>query len=1200
MADFIDTIKLIADADLSKAAGKIREFSSSTTGQLSKVQGNAGTSGTQAGTAFSEQFQKTALAGFAAVTSAAATLGGIRFLESTVKDAVELARAEASLSSQVKDVGAQAGVTTGSLDRLATTVQNQQAIFAGTVKGGESLLLTFHEIRNEAGAGNDIFNRTIKVAGGLANVFGTDLNPQVVQLGRALENPLTGILALQRAKIALPESLKEQVKTLAQQGDLLGAQRVLLDELESRYVSAGAAIAKADPFQQFSVSLKQFKTDVGKDFLPIATELLDFAGAALESFDKLPAPIKDAAEALAAVGFAAAPLLALRAGLVGLRSLGGALGQPSPDIDTSSATATDARSAASTKAAEAEGELAQATAAEAQESTAASAAMAELVASANAASVAFEQESAWIGAVDEQLSLFQAAVGQAAASEEAAAAASEAASDARVERAFRTVAPYQAAIAAEIAANEALIASQAATEQLSFLGTGTSAGQQQVSTRENLTRVTAAQIESEARLAAVAEATREEYLASDAAMQTHIASVAQLTAGQSALFNSHVALLGATQASVSTEGEQLAIFEVEGPAVESLAAQYQRLAAEKAASAAVPAAGGVGLAGAASGAAIGAIAGIVALGVINHLTDPSHEKFEELTKDVDRLSSSVERFSRHDNIFQKVFHLGSEKEAIADIKELNQGFTDILDAQGPQKAQKAFDDFLKSLQTKGASSEVITDLQIQLGPFTRALLEAQRAEAAAAKNTSDLSVAFQALSQQLDKQSALLTIADDFDAVRLAQDKVKDDWNDIAGTSDKAKQANDDVASALRGVVSANEHVTDSHLALTDSYQKLKDAQDKVAESTKTLKNAQADLDAFNSPRGAEERALKLDILKRRVVTTPGEFDQKQLDLLQNADENAKKQADLTDAVSRAQKGLRDALRGVADAQHGIATAERGVRDATQAVADANDKVRDAVAKRRKLHDDAAKAIEGDERKVEEALLKTYNAIADIASKTGESNAEITLYGTLLKDLGDSVGGPIKKAFDTFYDDIILKQKAFNEATAKGKPGGTPNGPRPTKPGPHDPQNVTGNSPSDAFSGGYVPHAADGAIFSASEGVKYKFNEPEAGGEALIPLGGSKRGRATGILSTVAEMFGLQLAEKGGRARGYADGGLPGAPRYSRAGAPEREQATGESSSAWGGGVAISQTNHFSSGTTLADLDFANRELGWRLSRMGR
>jgi hypothetical protein len=84
--------------------------------------------------------------------------------------------------------------------------------------------------------------------------------------------------------------------------------------------------------------------------------------------------------------------------------------------------------------------------------------------------------------------------------------------------------------------------------------------------------------------------------------------------------------------------------------------------------------------------------------------------------------------------------------------------------------------------------------------------------------------------------------------------------------------------------------------------------------------------------------------------------------------------------------------------------------------------------------------------------------------------------------------------------------------------------------------------------GGITLHQyAEGAHVAqiAPAGAMRLWAEPETGGEAYIPLAGSKRGRSTQILSQVANMFGYQLSQAGGRgsrSSGGGSGGGRGAP----------------------------------------------------------
>lgn len=993
MATFIDTLKLIVDADLTKAAKEISQFGPKAKGELEKVQLHAGQTGGQAGTAFSGQFQKTALAGFAVLASATASIGGARFLQGAIQDAVELARAEASLAAQVQAVGAESGVTDGSLARLAGTVQNTQAIFSGTVKQAEALLLTFREVKNEAGAGNDVFNRTIGVSAALSNVFGRDLTTVTLQLGRALENPLTGMQALQRSGVTLSQQLRTQIREFAQQGDLLSAQKALLAELEKRYTEAGAAIAKADPFQQFSVSFQEFKTQVGGDFLPIATEILQFASGALHGFEALPGPIRSVTEGLAALAIAAAPLFALHTAFTSLNAL------------TQATVAT------------------------------------EVVGGAGSAAVA----------------------GGAAAG--ASTGATQAASRAELEQA-----------AAVERANIAL--------------------QGKVTTYERVS-------------------------------------------GAAAGYRAQIA------ADVAAEEEYVAVTNTATAST-------------------------IGFGGAVAAVLVGVGTFAATSGLLETFFGGTHEGFDKIHTDFVRIANDVDDVANLNGL-QKLGTLftGRLKQDQKDIEDLNKGFTEILDTQGADAAGLAYGKFALKLRAVGLTAE---DLGPQMQPFLEAFAKTRANEAAAAADTDDLTNSFhQLVGAALDFSGIgeKLSVEDAYDSLLTAQDKVKEDYKDLIGVSDKAKDADRAVADAVRGVRDADQALEDSHRSLTDSYGRLKDAQDKVADSTRSLKDAQRDLDEYNSPRGAEERRLQHEIIKRRVTTTPGEYDQKQLDLLKERDDNERKQRSLTEAVSNAQRGLRDALKGVADAQHGIEEAQRGVRDATERVADANDKVADSVRKRQKLESDAAKALDADQRKAKEAYLKVVDAIETLIEKGHTNNDEITVWATLLKGIGDGFGGVYKTTIDKFYDDILSKQQFLNALIANEKnlravaPPQGPIGPAPVpRPGGVDdgkttpvarPRNANGNIY--AFAAGGIKEQHDPRVYTPQDGTR-KFNEPETGGEAYIPLSTTKRARSTDILKTVADGFGLKLVSKSGRgedggakfdmggwadmsgATAYADGGI--------------------------------------------------------------
>jgi hypothetical protein len=88
----------------------------------------------------------------------------------------------------------------------------------------------------------------------------------MTQLGKALEDPVTGINAMTRSGVSFTDQQKEMIKSLAESGDLLGAQTIILDELAGQY--GGVARAEAEGFagaqDTLAQSLQELRIAVGQ------------------------------------------------------------------------------------------------------------------------------------------------------------------------------------------------------------------------------------------------------------------------------------------------------------------------------------------------------------------------------------------------------------------------------------------------------------------------------------------------------------------------------------------------------------------------------------------------------------------------------------------------------------------------------------------------------------------------------------------------------------------------------------------------------------------------------------------------------------------------------------------------------------------------------------------------------------------------
>lgn len=165
----------------------------------------------------------------------------------------------------IKATGSAAGMTAKQIGTLATTLSNKTGIDDEAIQTSLNLLLTFKKVRNEAGEGNDVFDRAAMAALDLGNVFGST-DAAAKQLGKALSNPIKGITALTRSGVDFTESQKAQIKSLVGQGKTLEAQKIILSEVEAQV--GGTAAASATAFDLMKVGIGNAEEALGMLLLP--------------------------------------------------------------------------------------------------------------------------------------------------------------------------------------------------------------------------------------------------------------------------------------------------------------------------------------------------------------------------------------------------------------------------------------------------------------------------------------------------------------------------------------------------------------------------------------------------------------------------------------------------------------------------------------------------------------------------------------------------------------------------------------------------------------------------------------------------------------------------------------------------------------------------------------------------------------------
>lgn len=184
---------------------------------------------------------------FGKVAALAAAGVGIAFVKFAADGVKALARIEtinAQTVAAIESTGGAANVSAKHVESLAKTLEGMTATEAETIQEGANMLLTFKNIRNEVGEGNDVFDQATAALVDMSRAGMGDVSSVAIQLGKALNDPIGGISALTRVGVQFTEDQKSVIRSLVETGDVAGAQKIILQELNDQFGGSGAAYAE--------------------------------------------------------------------------------------------------------------------------------------------------------------------------------------------------------------------------------------------------------------------------------------------------------------------------------------------------------------------------------------------------------------------------------------------------------------------------------------------------------------------------------------------------------------------------------------------------------------------------------------------------------------------------------------------------------------------------------------------------------------------------------------------------------------------------------------------------------------------------------------------------------------------------------------------------------------------------------------------
>tara|TARA_R110000868_G_scaffold8801_5_gene44997 strand:- start:539 stop:2371 length:1833 start_codon:yes stop_codon:yes gene_type:complete len=234
---------------------------------FSKAMGDASKAGDSMGESFKNMGKKIGI-GLGLAAGGAIVLG-----KGAIDAAMEAQSVQRKVEAVIKSTGGAANVSGKHINKFAESMSYKIGVDDEAIKTSAAMLLTFKAVRNESGKGNRIFDRAATSMMDLASVFGSS-DAAAKQLGKALSDPVKGVSALKKAGVDFTDQQKAQIKTMVESGDLLGAQKLILGEVESQV--GGTAAASATAGQKMKVAFGELQEKVGGLLLPVFEKFTTF------------------------------------------------------------------------------------------------------------------------------------------------------------------------------------------------------------------------------------------------------------------------------------------------------------------------------------------------------------------------------------------------------------------------------------------------------------------------------------------------------------------------------------------------------------------------------------------------------------------------------------------------------------------------------------------------------------------------------------------------------------------------------------------------------------------------------------------------------------------------------------------------------------------------------------------------------------
>jgi len=198
-----------------------------------------------------------------------------RTVGALIKEHSDFEGSVARINQGLRTTGRFAQSTSAQMLAIADALQESTGVAGTQINEIVGLGLTFTNISTKT---MPEFTKAVldMTAGMNAGVINAEqLKSNSIVLGKALNDPIQGISALTRVGVQFTQAQKDQIKGMVTFGDLAGAQKIILEEINKQFKDKASLDTYEKSMRDLNVAFDDLKRAIGEDLAPHLEKLAD-------------------------------------------------------------------------------------------------------------------------------------------------------------------------------------------------------------------------------------------------------------------------------------------------------------------------------------------------------------------------------------------------------------------------------------------------------------------------------------------------------------------------------------------------------------------------------------------------------------------------------------------------------------------------------------------------------------------------------------------------------------------------------------------------------------------------------------------------------------------------------------------------------------------------------------------------------------